>query len=78
RVILALLTLGVASKLHDFLIRSTIQRQGASRQQESTGWSAWLARVRQNWRFLACVCLLLGAHAAYYGFSAIYWQAAGY
>ena len=27
---------------------------------------------------LACVCLLQGAHAAYYGFSAIYWQAAGY
>ncbi|MCV5063490.1 MFS transporter, partial [Escherichia coli] len=42
------------------------------------GWSAWLALVRQNWRFLACVCLLQGAHAAYYGFSAIYWQAAGY
>ena len=32
----------------------------ASRQQESTGWSAWLALVRQNWRFLACVCLLQG------------------
>jgi PPP family 3-phenylpropionic acid transporter len=29
---------------------------------------------RQSWRFLACVCLLQGAHAAYYGFSAIYWQ----
>ncbi|SQD02663.1 putative 3-phenylpropionate permease [Escherichia coli] len=58
-----------------FLIRPTIQPQGASRQQESTGWSAWLALVRQNWRFLACVCLLQGAHAAYYGFSAIYWQA---
>ena len=78
RVILALLTLGVASMLLGFLIRPTIQPQGASRQQESTGWSAWLALVRQNWRFLACVCLLQGAHAAYYGFSAIYWQAAGY
>ena len=42
RVILALLTLGVASMLLGFL------------------------------------CLLQGAHAAYYGFSAIYWQAAGY
>ncbi len=78
RVILALLTLGVASMLLGFLIRPTIQPQGASRQQENTGWSAWLALVRQNWRFLACVCLLQGAHAAYYGFSAIYWQAAGY
>ncbi len=52
RVILALLTLGVASMLLGFLIRPTIQPQGASRQQESTGWSAWLALVRQNWRFL--------------------------
>ena len=47
RVILALLTLGVASMLLGFLIRPTIQPQGASRQQESTGWSAWLALVRQ-------------------------------
>lgn len=38
----------------------------------------WLTLVRQSWRFLACVCLLQGAHAAYYGFSAIYWQQAGY
>lgn len=36
--------------------------------------AAWLTLVRQSWRFLACVCLLQGAHAAYYGFSAIYWQ----
>ncbi len=40
--------------------------------------AAWLTLVRQSWRFLACVCLLQGAHAAYYGFSAIYWQQAGY
>ncbi len=60
QVILALLTLGVASMLLGFLIRPTIQPQGASRQQESTGWSAWLALVLQNWRFLACVCLLQG------------------
>lgn len=48
QVILALLTLGVASMLLGFLIRPTIQPQGASRQQESTGWSAWLALVLQN------------------------------
>lgn len=40
--------------------------------------AALLTLVRQSWRFLACVCLLQGAHAAYYGFSAIYWQQAGY
>lgn len=30
------------------------------------------------WRFLVCVSLLQGAHAAYYGFSALYWEQAGY
>jgi PPP family 3-phenylpropionic acid transporter len=51
---------------------------GESRHQESAGWPAWRSLVAQSWRFLACVCLLQGAHAAYYGFSAIYWQGAGY
>lgn len=78
RVILALLTLGVASMLLGMMLRPAIQPQGVSRHQESTGWSSWLALISQNWRFLACVCLLQGAHAAYYGFSAIYWQSAGY
>lgn len=78
RVILALLTLGVASMLLGMMLRPAIQPQGVSRHQESTGWSSWLALISQNWRFLVCVCLLQGAHAAYYGFSAIYWQSAGY
>lgn len=78
RVILALLTLGVASMLQGMMLRPAIQPQGVSRHQESTGWSSWLALISQNWRFLVCVCLLQGAHAAYYGFSAIYWQSAGY
>src|SRR5699024_1626226 len=78
RVILALLTLGVASMLLGMMLCPAIQPQGVSRHQESTGWSSWLALISQNWRFLVCVCLLQGAHAAYYGFSAIYWQSAGY
>ena len=78
RVILALLTLGVVSMLLGMMLRPAIQPQGVSRHQESTGWSSWLALISQNWRFLVCVCLLQGAHAAYYGFSAIYWQSAGY
>ncbi|WP_336222096.1 3-phenylpropionate MFS transporter [Citrobacter amalonaticus] len=78
RAILVLLTLGVASMLLGMLIRPSILPQGESRHQESSGWPAWRALVTQSWRFLACVCLLQGAHAAYYGFSAIYWQGAGY
>lgn len=77
RVILALLTLGVASMLLGFLIRPTIQPQGqvASRRAPVglRGWR-WFARTGAFWpAFVYC-----RAHAAYYGFSAIYWQAAGY
>lgn len=30
------------------------------------------------WRFLLCITLLQASHAAYYGFSSIYWQEVGY
>ncbi|WP_435580167.1 3-phenylpropionate MFS transporter [Enterobacter soli] len=76
--ILALLSVGIASMLLGMLLRPSVMPQGESRHQESAGWPAWRALVVQSWRFLACVCLLQGAHAAYYGFSAIYWQGAGY
>ena len=78
QAILGLLTLGVASMLLGMLLRPSVLPQGESRHQESAGWPAWRTLVVQSWRFLACVCLLQGAHAAYYGFSAIYWQGAGY
>lgn len=78
QAILTLLSLGVASMLLGMLLRPSVPPQGESRQQESAGWPAWRMLVTQSWRFLACVCLLQGAHAAYYGFSAIYWQGAGY
>lgn len=77
--ILALLSIGIASMLIGMMITPSIQPQGEVRQhEESAGWPAWRSLVSQSWRFLACVCLLQGAHAAYYGFSAIYWQGAGY
>lgn len=78
RVILVLLSLGVASMLLGMMIRPSVQPAGENRQQESAGWPAWRVLITQSWRFLACVSLLQGAHAAYYGFSAIYWQSAGY
>ena len=78
--ILALLSVGIASMLLGMLLRPSIMPQGENRQQDSdsAGWPAWRTLIAQSWRFLACVCLLQGAHAAYYGFSAIYWQGAGY
>jgi len=78
RAVLLLLTLGVASMLLGMLLRPAVMPQGESRQQDAPGWAAWRQLIVQNWRFLACVSLLQGAHAAYYGFSAIYWQGAGY
>ncbi|VTM21849.1 Probable 3-phenylpropionic acid transporter [Raoultella terrigena] len=78
RAILVLLSLGIASMLLGMLLKPSVMPQGEVRHQQAAGLPAWLKLVRQSWRFLACVCLLQGAHAAYYGFSAIYWQEAGY
>lgn len=78
QAILALLSVGIASMLLGMLLRPSVMPQGESRHQERAGWPAWKVLIGQSWRFLACVCLLQGAHAAYYGFSAIYWHGAGY
>ncbi|HCH40366.1 MAG TPA: 3-phenylpropionate MFS transporter [Enterobacter sp.] len=78
RAILVMLSIGTASMLLGMLLRPSIMPQGENRQPEGAGWPAWRTLIVQNWRFLACVSLLQGAHAAYYGFSAIYWQSVGY
>ena len=78
RAILAMLTLGTVSMLLGMLLRPSVMPLGESRAQAAAGWPAWRNLIRHNGRFLACVSLLQGAHAAYYGFSAIYWQEAGY
>lgn len=76
--ILVMLSIGVASMLLGMMLRPSVMPAGQARQNESAGWPAWRKLVLESWRFLACVSLLQGAHAAYYGFSAIYWQEAGY
>ncbi|MRT57138.1 3-phenylpropionate MFS transporter [Enterobacteriaceae bacterium RIT693] len=78
QAILVLLTIGAASMLIGMMLRPSVMPQGEARHQASAGWPAWKALIRSAWRFLACVSLLQGAHAAYYGFSAIYWQSSGY
>ncbi|MDV7023638.1 3-phenylpropionate MFS transporter [Atlantibacter subterranea] len=78
QAILMMLSIGVASMLLGMMLRPSVMPQGQARQNESAGWPAWRKLVLESWRFLACVSLLQGAHAAYYGFSAIYWQEAGY
>lgn len=76
--ILVMLSLGIASMLLGMLLRPSVMPAGEIHHREGAGMAAWRKLVAVHWRFLACVSLLQGAHAAYYGFSAIYWQEAGY
>lgn len=58
RMILVMLSVGIASMLLGMLLKPSVQPQGESRQPEAAGLAAWLTLVRQSWCFLACVCLL--------------------
>ncbi|GLR10444.1 3-phenylpropionate MFS transporter [Mixta theicola] len=80
QAILALLSLGIVLMLGGMLLRPTVLPLGEARAAQSAGWAEWKSLLRENsvWRFLLCVTLMQGAHAAYYGFSAIWWQDAGY
>lgn len=78
--ILLLLSIGVLTMFAGMLLPPRTMPQGEARQVERGGWEAWRDLLRENavWRFMVCVTLLQGAHAAYYGFSAIWWQESGY
>ncbi|MBK4716049.1 MULTISPECIES: 3-phenylpropionate MFS transporter [Tenebrionibacter/Tenebrionicola group] len=78
QVILFVLTAGIAAMLGGMLLRPSVMPRGGALSQESVGWPAWRRLFSENWRLFTCVTLLQGAHAAYYGFSAIYWQKEGY
>ncbi|MGD8202617.1 3-phenylpropionate MFS transporter [Pantoea sp. FN0305] len=80
QAILALLSVGIVMMLGGMLLRPAIMPVGETRATESAGWIEWKSLLQENsvWRFLLCVTLMQGAHAAYYGFSAIWWQEAGY
>ncbi|MFS2222039.1 3-phenylpropionate MFS transporter [Pantoea sp. B65] len=80
QAILLLLTGGVVTLFAGMTLRPAVMPAGGLKQGEHAGWPVWRRLLQENavWRFLLCVTLLQGAHAAYYGFSAIYWQEAGY
>lgn len=80
QAILALLSVGIVMMLGGMLLRPAVMPLGETRATQSAGWGEWRSLLRENsvWRFLLCVTLMQGAHAAYYGFSAIWWQEAGY
>ena len=66
QAILVMLSIGVASMLLGMMLRPSVMPEGQARQNESAGWPAWRKLIIESWRFLACVSLLQGAHAAYY------------
>lgn len=80
QAILMLLLMGCGAMLGGMLLRPAVMPQGTTKQSEHAGWRVWYQLLRENavWRFMLCVTLMQGAHAAYYGFSALYWQQAGY
>ncbi|WP_017347792.1 3-phenylpropionate MFS transporter [Pantoea sp. A4] len=80
QAILVLLSAGLLAMLAGMLIPPATKPQGEERQSGAVGWQAWRELLRESAvrRFMLCVTLMQGAHAAYYGFSAIWWQEQGY
>ncbi|MDN4627647.1 3-phenylpropionate MFS transporter [Erwinia sp. PsM31] len=78
QAILWLLCAGTAAMLGGMLLRPATPPQGSDKVVARAGWQDWQRLLKSSWRFLLCVTLMQGAHAAYYGFSAIWWQDAGY
>lgn len=77
--ILYSLLLSVLAMLLGMMLKPSVMPQGEARAQSDAARS-WRELLSEGsvWRFLLCVTLLQGAHAAYYGFASIYWQEAGY
>jgi PPP family 3-phenylpropionic acid transporter len=80
QAILATLAVGLLSMLLGMALRPHVMPASVKRHQTQTAATPWFILLRDPavWRFLLSVSLLQGAHAAYYGFSVIYWQQAGY
>ncbi|MCV9880109.1 3-phenylpropionate MFS transporter [Brenneria izbisi] len=78
--ILAILSAGLLAMLLGLLLRPSVMPQAATASTLSATVTPWKALLSEPavWRFLVCVSLLQGAHAAYYGFSVIYWLDSGY
>ncbi|MEI7187920.1 3-phenylpropionate MFS transporter [Dickeya dianthicola] len=80
QAILATLAAGLLSILLGMALQPHVMPASVKRHQTQTAATPWRVLLREPavWRFLLSVSLLQGAHAAYYGFSVIYWQQAGY
>lgn len=80
QAVLVMLCVGCGAMLSGMLLKPAVLPEGKVKHGSHAGWQVWMQMLRENavWRFLLCVTLIQGSHAAYYAFSAIYWQQAGY
>ncbi|MCG8709456.1 3-phenylpropionate MFS transporter [Brenneria sp. 4F2] len=78
--ILTILSAALAAMFLAMLLHPSVMPKAVASSTKSVIATPWKTLLRESsvWRFLLCVSLLQGAHAAYYGFSVIYWQNAGY
>ncbi|MFP1928085.1 3-phenylpropionate MFS transporter [Lonsdalea quercina] len=78
--ILMVLCVGLLCMLLGMLFQPETAPQAAASQSTDLASTPWRQLLSETavWRFMLGVTLLQGAHAAYYGFSVIYWQNMGY
>ncbi len=80
RAILYTFCISLAAMLAGMMLRPRDMPRDEQRPGKADQTTPWMTLLREPavWRFMLCAALLQGAHAGYYGFSAIYWKASGY
>ncbi|WGL97502.1 3-phenylpropionate MFS transporter [Arsenophonus sp. aPb] len=79
KIIIYALLASIVIMLLTMLLQPTVMPKATYRQiANSTLSLKQLLLDSSVWRFLLCITLLQSSHAAYYGFSSIYWKEVGY
>lgn len=79
KIIIYALLVSIIIMLLAMLLQPTIMPKATYRQIANTTISLKQLLLESSvWRFLLCTTLLQSSHAAYYGFSSIYWNEVGY
>ncbi|HGJ5877183.1 MAG TPA: 3-phenylpropionate MFS transporter [Arsenophonus sp.] len=79
KIIIYALLISIIIMLLTMLLQPTVMPNTTAHQLSNSNisWQQLLAD-HSVWRFLLCITLLQGSHAAYYGFSSLYWKEVGY
>ena len=79
KIIIYALLASIVIMLLTMLLQPTVLPKATYRQIANTTISLKQLLLDSSvWRFLLCITLLQSSHAAYYGFSSIYWKEVGY